>query len=221
MKYFKKEKLFIRVFNEIRTYIIENKLEPGDKLPTEQEMCNKMGISRNALREAIKALEIMGIIESKPSIGIIIQDFNTDFIFQSMLYYLMADDTKLIHQILDVRKTLEFGYINEAFDKITDKDLKDLEKVLTSMQDRANKKQLFYDEDHLFHKILYRNLDNKPLNSILDASWNITEEFNYELKKSYLDHDYTKHVKLYEALKNKDKSKFMELFHNHFNTYEL
>ncbi len=216
MKYFKKEKLFIRVFNEIRTYIIENKLEPGDKLPTEQELCNKMGISRNALREAIKALEIMGIIESRPSIGIIIQDFNTDFIFQSMLYYLMADDTKLIHEILDVRKTLELGFIEQAYDKITDKELDDLEKVLESMKARVEKNQLFYNEDHQFHKILYRNLDNKTLNSILDAAWNINEEFNYELKKSYLDNDYTKHELLYKAIKNKDKKEFMKQFRKHF-----
>ncbi len=216
MKYFKKEKLFIRVFNEIRTYIIKNQLEPGDKLPTEQELCAKMGISRNALREALKALEIMGIIESKPSIGIIIQGFDTDFIFQSMLYYLMADDTKLIHQILDVRKALELSFIEEAYDQISNKDIEDLQVVLDSMKMRKEKNELFYDEDHEFHKILYRNLDNKPLNSILDASWNISEEFNFELKKTYLDNDYAKHLKLFEALKNRNKKKFMDLFKNHF-----
>ncbi len=220
MKYFKKEKLFIRVFNEIRAYIIENKLEPGDKLPTEQEMCANMGISRNALREAIKALEIMGVIESKPSIGIIIQDFNTDFIFQSMLYYLMADDIKLIHEIMDVRKVLEFGFINEAYEKIGQKELDDLEEILGSMKKRTEKNELFYDEDHQFHKILYRNLDNKTLNSILDASWNISEEFNNELKRTFLDNDYAKHVALFEALKNGEKERFMELFSHHFDIYQ-
>ncbi len=220
MKYFKKEKLFIRVFNEIRTYIIENKLEPGDKLPTEQEMCTNMGISRNALREAIKALEIMGVIESKPSIGIIIQDFNTDFIFQSMLYYLMADDIKLIHEIMDVRKVLEFGFINEAYKRIGQKELDDLEEILVSMKKRTDKNELFYDEDHQFHKILYRNLDNKTLNSILDASWNISEEFNHELKRTFLDNDYAKHVALFEALKNGEKERFMELFSHHFDIYQ-
>ncbi len=216
MKYFKKEKLFIRVFNEIRSYIIENELQSGDKLPTEQEMCNKMGISRNALREAIKALEIMGVIESRPSIGIVVQDFNMDFIFQSMLYYLMADDKKLIKEIQEVRKALEFSFIDKAYDSIGEKEIAELEAVLGKMKKRADKHELFYDEDHEFHKILYKNLDNKTLESIFDASWNISEEFNYELKKKYLDHDFSKHLELYEALKNKDKSLFLDLFKNHF-----
>ncbi len=216
MKNFKKEKLFISVFNEIRKYIIENKLEPGDKLPTEQELCNMMGISRNALREAIKAFEIMGIIESKPSIGIIIQDFNMDFIFQSMLYYLIAEDEKLIHEILEVRKVLELGFIEQSYDNISKEDLKELDSVLEKMKEKYNNNELFYEEDHQFHKLLFRNLGNKTLESIFDAAWNVNEEFNLEVKQTYLSSTYAEHLEIYKALKAGDKAEFMRLFHKHF-----
>ena len=75
----KSQKLYIRVYDEIRNYIYKNNLKAGDKLPTEMEMCEMLGVSRNVLREAIKSLEITGIVSSKPGVGIIIRDFNVDY----------------------------------------------------------------------------------------------------------------------------------------------
>ena len=56
------EKLYISAFQEIRSYIIRNDLKPGDLLPTEQAMCESLGVSRNVLREAIKSMELMGMV---------------------------------------------------------------------------------------------------------------------------------------------------------------
>ena len=81
----KSQKLYIRVYDEIRNYIYKNNLKAGDKLPTEMEMCEMLGVSRNVLREAIKSLEITGIVSSKPGVGIIIRDFNVDYIMSTFI----------------------------------------------------------------------------------------------------------------------------------------
>lgn len=70
----KSEKLYIRVYDEIKEYIFRNNLQPGDKLPTEMELCESLGVSRNVLRESIKALEITGLVRSRPGVGIVIRD---------------------------------------------------------------------------------------------------------------------------------------------------
>ena len=61
MKNLKEEKLYIQTFREIRSYIITHELKAGDSLPTEQAMCQMLGVSRNVLREAIKSMELMGM----------------------------------------------------------------------------------------------------------------------------------------------------------------
>ena len=76
----KEKKLYIQAFREIRSYIIRNGLRPGDLLPTEHEMSEKLGVSRNVLREAIKSMELMGMkypadeARLHDSIGVVLQE---------------------------------------------------------------------------------------------------------------------------------------------------
>ena len=63
------DKLYVQAFREIRAYITRNNLQPGDLLPSEQAMCEMLGVSRNVLREAIKSMELMGMAQSRPGRG--------------------------------------------------------------------------------------------------------------------------------------------------------
>ena len=67
MKNLKSRKLYLQVYDEIKSYIEKNHLMPGDKLPSEMKMCEMLGVSRNVLREAIKSLEIKMCIRDRPS----------------------------------------------------------------------------------------------------------------------------------------------------------
>ena len=80
MKNLKSPKLYFQVYDALREYIIKNNLKPGDKMPTEAEMTEALGVSRNVLREGIKTLEIIGVLSSKPGVGMIINSFNSNFL---------------------------------------------------------------------------------------------------------------------------------------------
>ena len=77
------KKKYFQVYESLREYI-KNNLTVGDKLPTENELCKQMGVSRNVLREAIKSLEITGTILSKPGVGMVIREFNSDFFISTL-----------------------------------------------------------------------------------------------------------------------------------------
>lgn len=216
MKNLKKEKLYISVFDEIRKYIIREKLAVGDKLPTEAEMCDMMGISRNALRESIKALEIMGVIESAPSRGITLKAFNLDFVFQTIFYYLVADDEHLIHEIMEIRKVLEIGFIEKAYLSMTQERIDRLEAILLTMEEKLSKDILFYEEDRDFHMTLFEGIKNKTLESIFEAAWNVNHEFNLELKSMYQHQTLGNHREIYEALSNREFDRFKQLMIKHF-----
>ena len=78
------EKLYAQVFRQIRSYIIQRNLQPGDLLPTEQALVEMLGVSRK-LREAIKSMEIMGMVSAQPGRGTVLKDFNLDFVFQNVI----------------------------------------------------------------------------------------------------------------------------------------
>lgn len=99
MKNLRSPKLYLQVYNELRNYIVQNNLKPGDKLPTEMEMCERLGVSRNVLREAIKSLEITGVVHSTPGVGIVIQEFSTDYLFNSLVYARSDDGQEMLEQL--------------------------------------------------------------------------------------------------------------------------
>lgn len=216
MENLKSEKLYIRVFNEIRKYIVTNNLAAGDKLPTEHEMCDMLGVSRNVLREAIKALEIIGLIKSVPSKGIVLQEFNMDFLFQHMFYYLVVEKDELIKEIMEIRKILELGYMQEAFHAITQTEVGQMRALVDEMFAKAAQDLMYGQEDQEFHALLFKNISNRTLESIFTAAWNVDANFNVMVKKLHLEKFAIKHLRIVEALEARDYNAFEQSMHDHF-----
>ena len=141
MRNLKSHKLYLRVYDELRNYIISARLRPGDKLPTEMEMCDSLGVSRNVLREAIKALEITGVVSSKPGVGIVIQEFNPDNLFRTLFYGLAIDSDSTLDQTLAVRRVLELGFLHEAFQTLEQDDIRSLREQVENMSEIAQRNQ--------------------------------------------------------------------------------
>lgn len=227
MKNLKSRKLYMQVYDELRDYILQQQLSPGDMLPTEMEMCATLGVSRNVLREAIKALEITGIVSSTPGVGIMIQEFNPDFLFQTLFYNLTNDSEALLKQTLAVRRTLELGFLHDAFDSLKENDIKQLEKQVIIM-DKVCKEKIksvneftfgpdFYRADANFHNILYQNTKNSILCSIINAIWQCDQFHKKAIHAKYMESTVNKHRIIVDALKAHDFNAFSDAMQHHFN----
>ncbi len=225
----KSKKLYLRVYDEIREYIIRNKLQPGDKLPTEMEMCQMLGVSRNVIREAIKSLEITGIVTSKPGVGIVIRDCNMDFILSSFISNLSVYSDHMEEYIEELRRILELGFMDAAFDSITDEDLDYLGELVDTMQaefnrHRQSKKEpvlghIFAQADAAFHHTIFSHIQNQLMVSIIDFFWAYDKLYKQKTTETFLDITVDKHVRIYEALKARDRQAFHDAMHYHFNYY--
>lgn len=226
MKNLKNRKLYLQVYDELRDYIVQNQLQPGDKLPTEMEMCEGLGVSRNVLREAIKSLEISGIVSSKPGVGIIIQEFSPNFLFHNLLYNLHRNSAELLRQTLAVRRTLELGFMRQAFDTLEQSDLNLLNEQTRMMrqiyesQKQKNSELIFglefYEADATFHKILYSHTGNTILTSIIDAVWACDKYHKQRIYATYMEQTVVKHEKIILALTQQDFNAFSSAMYYHF-----
>ena len=90
----------------LKEYVVENGFKPGDALPAEAELARQLGVSRTSVREAVKALETIGILESRRGSGVYVGAFSFDPLLESLPYGLMID-TRAVHELLDLRCTLE------------------------------------------------------------------------------------------------------------------
>lgn len=229
MRNLKNRKLYMQVYDELRNYILKQQLKPGDMLPTEMEMCDTLGVSRNVLREAIKALEITGVVSSKPGVGIIIQEFNPDFLFQTLFYNLTSDSEALLNQTMEIRRILELGFLDKAFLSLTQEDLQTLQVQVKKMSQIQQSQSVsgrattifgpdFYQADATFHKILYNHVDNMVLKSIIDAIWQCDRYHKEHVRTTYLESTVLKHEKILAALLNHDYAAFCDAMHYHFDT---
>src|ERR1700712_4210446 len=129
--------LFFRIVQDsLKNYILENNLKPGDPLPAETELARQLGISRNSLREAAKALEAVGILETRQGSGLFVREFSFEPLLENMSYGLLFDLRQLA-ELLQVRKILESGLINDAIQKMSEEQLMKLHDLLDKMRIKA------------------------------------------------------------------------------------
>lgn len=211
------DKLYIRTYREIRKYIVQNNLQPGDLLPTEQKLCETLGVSRNVLRESIKSMELMGMVRACPGKGTEVQAFNLDFILQNVLFFQVGpQEEHSIREMFGVRKVLELAYMRQAFHAMTEEDVRALRSLADAMRDNWSRGVFFIQEDKDFHLTLFRSLHNDVLLSLLEAIWSVDDGFELEKKQPHLEQTVTKHEAIVAALENHSYPAFARAMEAHF-----
>ena len=213
------DKLYIRTYREIRKYIVQNNLQPGDLLPTEQKLCETLGVSRNVLRESIKSMELMGMVRACPGKGTEVQAFNLDFILQNVLFFQVGpQEEHSIREMFGVRKVLELAYMRQAFHAMTEEDVRALRSLADAMRDNWSRGVFFIQEDKDFHLTLFRSLHNDVLLSLLEAIWSVDDVFELEKKQPHLEQTVTKHEAIVAALENHSYPAFARAMEAHFSS---
>lgn len=213
------DKLYIRTYREIRKYIVQNNLQPGDLLPTEQKLCETLGVSRNVLRESIKSMELMGMVRACPGKGTEVQAFNLDFILQNVLFFQVGpQEEHSIREMFGVRKVLELAYMRQAFHAMTEEDVRALRSLADAMRDNWSRGVFFIQEDKNFHLTLFRSLHNDVLLSLLEAIWSVDDGFELEKKQPHLEQTVTKHEAIVTALENHSYPAFARAMEAHFSS---
>lgn len=161
-----KDSVANQVVKQITDSIIAGDLKPGDKLPTEPELCENFGIGRNSVREAIKILEAYGVVYIKRAEGTFVNDSYNHKMLDPMLYGILLDKNLRIN-IIQVRKVLDTGMLYQIISMITDEKMDKIQQEFESLktvvlgEGVAAKQVLQADVD--FHRALVESTGNPIL----------------------------------------------------------
>lgn len=156
--------------------ILDRKLRPGALLPTEAELMEELGVSRNSVREALKALQALDIVEIRHGYGTYVGQASLMPLADGLTFRTLvqlADDTHALAEILQVREVLEEGLVRRVAVLLTDDELSQLEALVRKMEESAGTGAAFPDLDREFHETLYRSLGNELVPQLLGAFWNV------------------------------------------------
>ncbi len=163
--------LHVSVQESVKSFIDDNKLSAGDPLPPEGTLAQQLGVSRNSVREAIKALESVGILETKRGIGVFVKRFSFDPLLDHMAFGLRGT-LKDVGELCEIRRALEGAFIGQSIVAMGEDDIAALRTVTARMKERAEHNESFAEEDQEFHQLLFRCQGNRMLTRLIDVFWN-------------------------------------------------
>lgn len=209
--------LYVIVQQEIKNYIIQNALNPGDQLPPEVELARTLGVSRNSVREAVKALEMLDIVKTRSGAGLFVGSFSFDTLLENFGYGIMFNLDELA-DILEVRFHVEYGMIPRAIEAITAEQIEKLRNILAEMRIAADNNAYSAENDRLFHQVLWENVGNLVVGTILDVFWGIFHQARSRTsipEPRNLMRTYERHVRILEALEQRNVKALQEsmIFH--------
>lgn len=217
-----------QIVDNITNAIINGELKPGDKIPTENELCTSMGVGRNSVREAIKILGAYGVINIKRAEGTFVtQDYDSKMLFPVLYGIILQKDSA--NQIVELRKIIDVGILQLALDKMDSESLQKAEEVMKDLEQKitaANVKASdIFEADIAFHKVLADITQNALLEGICFYVDQITSKSRIKAIEKILNEEATEqfllmHKEMLRVLKEKDRTKINGVVEKHYQYWE-
>ncbi|WP_315078005.1 FadR/GntR family transcriptional regulator [uncultured Clostridium sp.] len=216
----KTPKVYDQVIEQIKYKIKSGELKKGDKLPSEREMAESLCVSRTSIREAIKALEVIGLIESRQGAGNYIRTNFDNSLFEPLSVMFMLQESSL-KEMYDLRKTLELECGRLASKNITDNELDHLSAILDRMYEAGTEEESL-ELDIKFHYVVAKAARNVLLINILEVISQLMDEFIKSSRMQILHTGNSReillsiHENLVRALKFRNEKQVFKAMLEHF-----
>ncbi|MGN4930337.1 FadR/GntR family transcriptional regulator [Bacillus cereus group sp. MYBK14-1] len=197
-------KVYLEIVKKIRSIMEEDGLVAGDRLPSERELSSRLNVGRSSVREALRALELVGLIETRRGEGTFIRNFYDNGLVQLIAPFLLQDE-KTIRDLLQTKRLLEKDMIRivcnlpkETFSKV----LSRLHQVL-----EANESSV-----PTLHQTFFKTLIEQVDNYLLYRIWMIVNDYVATLSCKVLRDSIDMYRKLYATLEEKQENDALKIY---------
>jgi GntR family transcriptional repressor for pyruvate dehydrogenase complex len=171
----RKTKVYEKVAEQIQRLIRDGLLKPGDMLPPERELAETFQVSRSSLRDAIRALELMGMVEARQGEGTVVREPSGEAV-ASPLTAVLLQQRKFVSELLELRTMIEPTLAARAAKHAGAEDVARLEDILRRQREKVSRGELAIDEDSEFHYTIARASNNKVVLQVVDVFMDLLRE---------------------------------------------
>jgi GntR family transcriptional repressor for pyruvate dehydrogenase complex len=204
-----------RIIDRITEALIRNELVPGDRLPTENDLVATFGVGKSSVREAIKILQAMGVVEVRRGDGTFVARSAPAMGINPMLYQLLLDQGS-IQDIFDLREVFEPGYTVLALRNATSTDIKNIERELRRFEKLVETNSQTGEDDLCFHLAILEATHNPYVirvgSTILKLFMGSVSRSVRNVPRQAVDD----HNRIFEALRDRDESALYKAVLNSF-----
>lgn len=212
MQNLKKESVVQSVINRLTDAITSGELKPGDQVPPEIELAEALGVARSSLREAIKILSYLGVLESKRSEGTFVCSGFSESMIDPMVYGILLNQDSF-EKLMELREMTEAGMMRLAIDHHDVEELQELEDLLEEMERAVESEDdpvgTFFAADERFHDKIAEMGKNPMADKINRVVRSLTYDVRFKtvmimVTEGRAEELIETHRQLMEAIRDKD-----------------
>ncbi len=206
-----------QIQDAIKQFILDNQLKHGDKLPSENNLSQQLGVSRNSVREAVQSLATLGILEVRRGSGLYVKGFTLQPIIENISYDVFYNLSEL-EDMLQVREVLENGMVDIALPLITPERIQILDALAQEMCVAAERGEPLVKTDQAFHIELFKPVDNSILLQLQDVFWSVFRKAVLVVEMADFEplHTAKLHVAVVDAIRTGDPDTLRHALSEHY-----
>lgn len=205
----KNKPLSEQVVDEIRRMIAAGELKAGDMLPTENELTQRLGVSKSSVREAVKMMQAIGIVEIQRGIGTVLARSMEKGYMNIMLCQMQLQNATAA-ELKEFRRMVELACVSVAIEKADDQDLARISDCVERFREQISQGVADAEEDLRFHQAIWAASHNRFVSTLGEAVMGLYRE---SIRQSMGEHPaqaLEDHQRLYEAIRDRDQEKARE-----------
>lgn len=205
----------------IMDLIIERELSPGDALPTESELSLALGVGRNTLRESLKVLQALGVVEIRHGFGMFVAANNFAALADGLAFrgrLALRHEGREALQLVEARQRLEAGLVGTSMELATDAHIAQMEQSVAEQEQASLQNEPLEEAHNDFHDLLFAPLENPILKELMVAFRDVSQKLQAELgalPDGAVGHAGA-HRKIFEAFKSGDEPDTIRHLNEHF-----
>lgn len=211
--------LLKNIDSELLSYIVEQNLKPGDRIPSLSELSTELNISVSKLREQLEVARSLGLVEVRPRTGIRCADFDFMPALRMSLFFALANDRQMFELYSNLRVHMEVAYWHEATALLLPEDKATLKALVERAWDKLRGERITipHAEHRNFHMGIFSRLDNPFVKGILETYWEAYEavELNRYADYAYLERVWSYHERIVDQLIAGENAASLETFIEH------
>jgi GntR family transcriptional regulator, transcriptional repressor for pyruvate dehydrogenase complex len=163
----RRDKVYEGVARQIERLILK-KLQPGDKLPSERDLAEILAVSRSSIRDAIRSLELMGMVEPRQGAGTIVREISSDSLVNPLANARKRKE-EMVGELLDFRKMLEPPLAARAAMRVSPAEIVEMQEILDRQEEKLSRGESTIAEDTEFHYAIALASGNSVVRKVLDT----------------------------------------------------
>jgi len=217
----KSTRIYEEIVRQVKALIAEGRLKSGDQLPPERDLAAQFKVSRTSVREALRTLESLGLIEIRPGEGTFVREVSVESLIEPLAHVILSQ-REAIGELFEARRLLEPAIAGLAARRATQEDLQEMERILEEQAKEVAAGLTGLAQDAAFHASIAASVRNRAITRIVNALMDLLTQSREESLQTpgRPTRSHQDHRRILDAIRRRDEAGARRAMLDHLNAVE-